>query len=186
MITASDAAAIIGISRFDSRIDIIYKKMNFQKRFSQKSRDAMNHGVVHEDMARQEYEKFTGEVVHEVGLIRHREYDFLGASPDGITESGKLLEIKCPTGPLRSSIPIYYVPQVQLCMEVLDLEMCDYVEFKPDSREMRIFKVPRDREWFKTHLETFRDFWNEVLERRKLPLCEIKEDEDNDDEYKQC
>lgn len=35
-------------------------------------------------------------VAHEIGLHPHPVYNWLGGSPDGITESGKLLEIKCP------------------------------------------------------------------------------------------
>lgn len=177
MITASDAAAIIGISRFDSRSDVIYKKCGVEKRFSQMSRDAMMHGVVNEDPARIAYERVTGEKVHEVGLIQHPLYPFIGASADGVTESGKLIEIKCPKGDLRKEIPVYYVPQVQLCMEVLDLDTCDYIEFSASTRQIRIFKIDRDREWFQKHLQTFKDFWRDVEARRKLPLCEIQEDE---------
>lgn len=184
MITASDAAAIIGISRFDSSQDILYKKCGFQKRFSQQSLDCMNHGVINEDLARQEYERITGEKVHEVGLIQHPEFSFIGASADGITESGKLIEIKCPRGKLRTSIPIYYIPQVQLCMEVLNLDTCDYIEFNVAEHELKIFKIDRDREWFQTHLETFKEFWGDVLERRKYPLCEIKEEYDENENQK--
>lgn len=175
MITASDAAAILGISRFDTVDDILYKKCGFQKRYSEFSMNAMNHGVINEDIARGAYEMKTGEKVHEIGLIQHPVYPFIGASADGITESGKLIEIKCPTGKLRTSIPKYYIPQIQLCLEVLDLDTCDYIEYCAQDQTLNIFTVERDYDWFQESLPIFETFWQRVIERRKLPLCEIQD-----------
>ena len=138
MITASDVASVLGLSKFESPSDVLYKKCGFVKRYSQKSIDAMSHGVHYESIARDLYCSLTGEIVHEIGLVQHPEYPFIGASADGITESGKLIEIKCPTGKLRDNIPDYYYPQVQLCMEVLNLDTRDYMEFKPPDT-LRIF-----------------------------------------------
>jgi putative phage-type endonuclease len=183
MVTASDAAAVLGISRFDTMDDILYKKCGFEKRYSEMSMSAMKHGIYYEDIARREYERITGEIVHEVGLIQHSEYPFIGASADGVTESGKLIEIKCPKGALRNKIPEYYVPQIQLCLEVLDLETCDYIEYSADLNTLKIFKVSRDREWFQKSLPTIETFWDTVVERRKKPLCEIALDEDEDQKH---
>lgn len=186
MVTASDAAAVLGISRFDSVDDILYKKCGFEKRYSDMSMSAMKHGIYYEDIARREYECVTGEIVHEVGLIQHPVYPFIGASADGITESGKLIEIKCPKGALRQKIPDYYIPQIQLCLEVLDLETCDYIEYSADLNTLRISKVDRDREWFRKSLPVIENFWRDVIDRRSKPLCEIvlykEEDDEHDDE----
>lgn len=77
------------------------------------------------------YSKEKKSEVIEFGLIIHQEYEWLGASPDGITEKGIMLEIKCP---LRRKItgipPLYYWIQVQLQMEVCDLNYCDFVEYE--------------------------------------------------------
>ena len=51
-------------------------------------------GVSHEQLARSEYEKKTGNVVTSVGLCISRKYPVLAASPDGIMDT-KVLEIKC-------------------------------------------------------------------------------------------
>lgn len=183
MVTASDVASVLGVSRFDTADDIMYKKCGFEKRYSDMSKNAMQHGVFYEDIARREYEKLTGEIVHEVGLIQHPEYSFIGASADGITESGKLIEIKCPKGALRNKVPVYYMPQIQLCLEVLDLETCDYMEYSADSNTLKIFTIARDREWFTRSLPVIREFWDRVVERRKIPLCEIILDKDQENEY---
>lgn len=36
-----------------------------------------------------------GEVAWEVGLVVHPDLPWLGASPDGVTNTGRLIEIKC-------------------------------------------------------------------------------------------
>jgi putative phage-type endonuclease len=173
LITATDIAAILGVGRFGTAEGIMYKKCGFKKRFCQRSIDAMAHGVKFEDDARDEYCRITGERVHEVGLVIHPEHVFLGASPDGITESGKLIEIKCPTGPLRTEVPDYYMTQIQLGMECTDLDQCDYMEYKPDTKELRIINVKRDRDWFSKSLPILRAFWDLVVDRKTKPLCEI-------------
>lgn len=67
--------------------------------------------------------------VLEFGLIVHPVISWLGASPDGITTEGKMLEIKCP---LRRKIngipPFYYWIQCQIQLEVCDLDVCDFFE----------------------------------------------------------
>lgn len=152
----------------------MYKKCGFVKKYSEKSLSAMSHGTHYESIARDLYCAQTGEIVHEIGIVIHPDYPFLGASADGITNSGKLIEIKCPTGELRSKIPDYYYPQVQICMEVLDLNTCDYIEFKvPDI--IKIHTIERDRYWFRNNIQSIEDFWSEVKDRRTRPLCEIIE-----------
>ena len=59
---------------------------------------ATKHGDYYEEIAIKHYEAITGEVCIPCGLKTHDdgEYWFLGASPDGLTESGKIVEVKCP------------------------------------------------------------------------------------------
>ena len=69
--------------------------------------------------------------VIEFGCLRHPTHEFLGASPDGITEDGIMLEIKCPISRIITGIPPdnYWI-QVQGQLEVCDLEECDFLECK--------------------------------------------------------
>lgn len=173
MLTASDIASVIGINPYETPEDVMYKKCGFKKRgdFS-----ATEHGNRYESEARDIYCAKYGETVHEIGLVPHPVYTWLGGSPDGITESEKLIEIKCPVSrKITPEVPKYYIPQVQLLMEILDLETCDFIQYRPDPYEFVVTRVNRDRNWFSTNLPIMDNFWKNVIERRKKPLCEIIE-----------
>jgi len=177
LITASDAAAALEIPPYPKfnkcpREELMKKKLGLvPSTFS----SIMNHGVVHEDEARQKYMDMTGEIVHEFGLLIHQEYPWLGASPDGVTESGKLVEIKCPVKRAvePGHVPDHYMPQLQVCMEVCDLESCIFIQYKPDSLTwpqpgiFDIVEVPRDRAWFQDNKARLEAFWVEMMERKK-------------------
>lgn len=69
--------------------------------------------------------------VLEFGLLVHEEHSFLGASPDGITTSGCMLEIKCPPiRPVHTHPPLHYYIQMLLQLECTGLETCDYMDCK--------------------------------------------------------
>lgn len=93
--------------------------------------DATRWGQKYEDVVQAIYSRHINEVIHNFGLIPHSTLYYLGASPDGISESGIMLEIKVPMSRKITGIPpIYYWVQVQLQLEVCNLEVCDFVECK--------------------------------------------------------
>jgi hypothetical protein len=109
----------------------------------------------------------------------------LGGSPDGVSESGKLVEIKCPMmRKIEPCVPEHYMPQLQLCMEILDLEEADFIQYKPadfnwpNPEEFVVVNVKRDREWWKTYLPVMKEFWDKVLYYREhldeLPKPKLK------------
>lgn len=74
-----------------------------------------------------------GITIHEFGLIRHKDISHFGASPDGISEFGIMLEIKCPYKrkvEVNGEIPKQYYYQIQGQLEVCGLKECDYFECK--------------------------------------------------------
>lgn len=183
MLTASDAATAIGVNKYETPEGLLLKKCGLGEKFTGNA--ATRHGEKYEDEARILYEQRHGEVVHEIGLCPHPLYNWLGGSPDGVTESGKLVEIKCP--PLRqilSTVPSHYLPQLQMCMEILDLEEADFIEYKPAEtnwprpEEFQVINVKRDREWWKTNFPIMKAFWEKVLYYREhldeLPLPKEK------------
>lgn len=88
-------------------------------------------GCKYESVAIDIYSKNHGVKVIEFGLLAHKDLDYIGASPDGITEDGIMIEIKCPFRRKITGItPLYYWQQVQIQLEVCDLEYCDFVEYE--------------------------------------------------------
>lgn len=173
MLTASDVATAIGENPYEKPSSLVVKKCGHGKKFE--GNDATRHGELYEPTARDLYANERDEVVHEIGLVQHARYPWLGGSPDGVTESGKLIEIKCPLKrKIEAKVPKYYLPQIQVLLEVLDLEECDFIQYRPDPYEFVIVNVKRDRDWFAEKLPIMRSFWEEVLHKRTHGLCEIK------------
>lgn len=91
---------------------------------------AILHGTILEDVACKYYEKVTGGKLHQFGLIQNPKYPAIGASPDGASEHGVLLEIKCPYSRqlVHGEVPIKYMYQIQGQMLVCEIPRCDYLE----------------------------------------------------------
>lgn len=126
------------------------------------------HGTRFEPVATMMYTTIFGPPVYEIGLLRHPEIPFLGASPDGLCPDGTMLEIKCPmkrkikkSGQIRGTVvPTHYWIQVQVQLECCDLDVCDFwqcefVEFstfedwkewKPE-KPILVAKQPEYKEW---------------------------------------
>ena len=88
-------------------------------------------GTMFENMATRSYSQKNSNIkVNEFGLIPDKNLEHYGASPDGISELGIMIEIKCPYARkiVDGYIPPKYYTQMQGQLAVCDLEECDYVE----------------------------------------------------------
>lgn len=96
-ITGSDAACVlqntIHKSPFKSR-NILFKEKTGQRERKGGTNIATQHGVDHEDEALEKYMARTGEKALLFGLIPHPTIEWMGASPDAVTHSGRMVEIK--------------------------------------------------------------------------------------------
>lgn len=123
-----------GLNPYMSREEyIIQKPSEFYGEHAFVDSDATLWGKKYEDAIVRLYSILTGvPKIHEFGLVGDLELPWLGASPDGITPDGTMLEIKVPF--LRklnpNEIPIYYWIQTQIQMKCCNLEECDYIECK--------------------------------------------------------
>jgi hypothetical protein len=97
---------------------------------------AFHWGIKYEPLTVMVYEHMYQTKIDDFGCIQHNEYDFIGASPDGINidpsnneRFGRMLEIKNIVNREITGIPKeeYWV-QTQVQMETCDLEECDFVE----------------------------------------------------------
>lgn len=114
---------------------------------------AMQHGTETEPEARAAYEFYQGVTVKEVAFVAHPKIDQAGCSPDGLVETGGLVEIKCPNTAthletlLGQAVPGKYDAQMQFQMACTGRKFCDFVSYDPRMPEnMRLFikRVPRD------------------------------------------
>lgn len=132
-LTASDLAQARNMGAFGSREQLLRKKLGLDPDgISSFALETMDHGVLFEAMALRCYRaRNQGVKVFEFGLMPHPTLTGFGASPDGITEWGRMIEIKCPKSrPLKGDVPNYYYLQMQGQMAVTGLTETDYVETK--------------------------------------------------------
>ena len=176
LMTASDAAAALGVKPFktysgDVRADCLKKKVTGAFRGNMFTA----HGVRLEDTARDMAAELMGDTIFDVGLIVHPDYPWLGASPDGVTASGRCVEIKCPMKReiVPGRVPSHYIPQIQLQMEVCNLDATLWIEFLPpelaaDGKPfISMHVVERDREWFSENKDKLHSFFLEYQAMRE-------------------
>jgi putative phage-type endonuclease len=172
LLTASDAASALDIKPYASyrgspRAELLRKKATN----APLSNMFVVHGQKYEDEARALACGALGETVADVGLVRHASLPWLGASPDGVTMSGKLVEIKCPLKReiVPGHVPGHYYPQIQVQMEVCDVDATIFVQYKPGTLTadglpvLDVVVVERDKEWFRRHRDALHAFWREFM-----------------------
>jgi hypothetical protein len=175
MITASDVASALGENHYESEDSFVKKKV---LRTKWAGNAATAHGTLLEPLVRDLYDKKFNRKSHEIGLVQHPMYPWLGASPDGVTEDGILVELKCPlTRKIEPKDPKHYLTHFQLQLEITDLEECDFVQYRPakddKAEEFVVVRVTRDREWFAKALPILEAVWQRVLKGRTQGLCEV-------------
>ncbi|CAL1385816.1 unnamed protein product [Linum trigynum] len=184
-LTASTFGGAIGLWR-GRRVQLWLEKIGAEEPF--KGNWATWWGNVKEKEALQRYKLITG---HDIAFPlfqlygeRDPEHDWIAASPDGLIEkpfyglpSRGVLEIKCPffddmkdAKPWKR-IPLYYIPQAQGLLEIMDRDWMDFYMWTP--RGSSLFRVHRDREYWNVMRLALSDFWlNHVLPAREL--CSTK------------
>lgn len=179
MITCSDIASVLGMNKYSSRRQILWKKTGRSRPFN--GNTATRRGQELEPVAIAAYQKKTGNIVwpDDVGLMQHPDWAQIGGSPDGVTLGGILIEIKCPLTRqiIPGFIPKLYIPQVQVLMEIFDLDVAHFVQYRPHNTYCDeicdITVVNRDRGFFTKALPLLIDFMQEVTDfynQQQLPI----------------
>ena len=107
---------------------------------------ATHWGIKYEQVTSMIYEAMYpgNQVDTEFGCIRHPQYPFIGASPDGIIVSGSrighMLEIKNTVSREINDTPIlYHWVQCQVQMETCGMDFCDYIQTHIEEVEYDTF-----------------------------------------------
>jgi putative phage-type endonuclease len=194
LLTASDAASVLGIKPYPT-----YKGCPRSESLKRKLDNVplnnmfVAHGTHYEDEARNLVADVLGETVYDCGLVVHQDLPWLAASPDGVTRTGKLIEIKCPLKReiVPGHIPSHYYPQVQVQMEVCDIDVTLFVQYKPSCvtrgpPQLDIVAIERDRLWFENVCDALHAFYVEYMAMAAVhkppppPRCMIRDDLYND------
>lgn len=175
LMTASDAAGALGIPAYKGQRNVRENLLEQKVSGTFTGNHMTRWGQQNEDAVRDRAMDSIGEVAWEVGLVVHETLPWLGASPDGVTNTGRLVEIKCPYKrvPVPNEVPHHYWPQIQVQLECTDLDECYFVQWQPahlspdDTERFTITVVERDRKWFADNVDALKEFWSDLMERRK-------------------
>jgi hypothetical protein len=127
-------------------------------------------GTEQEPYARLEYEAVTGNLVQEVGFIRHLHL-MAGASPDGLIDNDGGIEIKSviPTVQIetieRGGLPAAHRAQVQGNLWITGRRWWDYCSYSPllpEHLRLQVYRVDRDDEYISTLSTEVSRFLEEV------------------------
>lgn len=168
----SDAAAILGLSRFRTAIDVYEDKLGLSAERPQTA--PMRWGLALEDAISDAYVEETGRRVRKSGIRRARHvraFPMIG-SLDRLAD-GRVVELKTARSdsgfgdrdgwrdlpPERRVPPDYYV-QVQHYMEVVQYDVADVAVLFGGS-DFRVYEIPFDRVFVEDLLEEERLFWTE-------------------------
>lgn len=137
--------------------------------------DYMRRGRAREADAVGAYEARTGELVRQVGFVRHTELP-IGCSPDGIVgdfEGG--LELKCPKYTThfkylqKGTLPSEYAAQVTHSLFVTGFPWWDFCSYCPEFKgaaRLFVVRVYRDEKELDAYALAFALFWSEVEQEK--------------------
>lgn len=160
VITATDCSCILGNNPWTTAYKCWQRKLGYIQ--EQASNAAMERGKALEPAARAQFIERYGPHMTPV-VVESSEFDFLGASLDGISEDGQaLLEIKCGGAKLHQmafnqEIPQYYLDQIQHQLLVTGAKRCFYYSY--DGTNGICIEVLPDPEFKAKFMPKAREFW---------------------------
>ena len=205
IITATDVAIILECNPYMKKSELLYNKIND---ITTVENNIIKWGEEYEDIIAEFYSKIKKVKVDKIGLIIHNDYKWLGASPDGIINNNKLLEIKCIwSRNIGEEVPLMYWIQVQIQLEVCNIENAElieciieeytYDEYKEDTESIykgynenknkywridkyKVHKIRRDKSWFLSIKNDLYKFWNDINKNKnKKRKIKFKYDDSN-------
>lgn len=182
-IGGTDAAAILGLSRYRTAIDVYEDKAGISG--ERPATAAMEWGRRLEDALAVAYTETTGRRVRRVGMRRAhhvKDYPMLG-SIDRETylgapgEPGRIVELKKKRSsddlggeddPPERRVPADWYVQVQHYMEVADRDVAD-VAVLVGGIDFRVIEIPRDRQYGADLREEEGAFWRDYVLKGEYP-----------------
>jgi putative phage-type endonuclease len=167
-IGGSDAAAVLGVSRWKTPLQVYLEKRGEVSVDDISGFAAVEWGNRLEPVIRQAYSDRTGESVIVPGrIIAHPTHDWMIGNLDGLTQSGKVLEIKTARSsegwgePGTDEVPAHYLVQVQHYMAITGAELADVAVLFGGS-DLEIYSVPADPDLQSMMIDQEAAFWQSV------------------------
>ncbi len=168
-IGSSDAAVIMGVSPWKTRLQLYNEKVNGI--YKEKENSAMSYGKEMEPKIRNHIEEKTG-LLLEPRNVEHSEISWIKASIDAFSIDGSIFfEIKCANAEdhsmaLRGEIPAKYIPQCHHQLLATQMDKMCYVSYHKDSYAF----VQVDRNSYTDFLfEEESKFWHENIMKKVPP-----------------
>jgi len=129
-LTASDTGQAMNRGHYGNRAKLIENKAFPESVVFNNNSPPLKHGTMFESMTARCYTQRNNDItIYEFGLIPHPTLKCYGASPDGITEMGVLIEIKTPwRRKVSGEIIDQYELQMQGQMAVTGINECDFID----------------------------------------------------------
>jgi putative phage-type endonuclease len=178
-ITGSNVGAILGLSPFRTADDVLRDMVRqwhgAEPEFT--GNVATEYGSFHETGAVIDFQIETG-----IGVLRneeffiHTDYDWLGATPDGFTSDGNVIEIKCPYGKraledseqfLSALDQRHYYAQMQIELACTGKEVCYFYQWSSKCSMFEI--VRRDSEFIEYAIGELLGFYNKFRKEIENP-----------------
>lgn len=171
-IGSSDVAKIVGLSQWGNALNVYLAKV--QPARSEELTPAQEWGHRLEPVISSAIMDHHGWKLEKVPTIKHKEHEFLIASPDRVNQDGEICEIKTSSraegwGEVETSeIPEQYWLQCQHQLEVADRQTC-WVFVLIGHSDFRRYRVERDAEYMTIVFDQLREFWEMVKARTPPP-----------------
>ena len=174
-ITGSAIGAILGLSPFSTPSDVMRRMVRdaYNQESEFKGNIATEHGVKNETNALSDF-AMQYDNYEECGFFVHPDFEWLGASPDGLVGTDGMVEIKCPYG-LRHAVsesefkPIsdqmHYYAQMQYQMFCTGRKWCKFFQWSPYADKCEI--VNFDPVFIEDTLPQLKAFYDIYLENIK-------------------
>lgn len=173
-IGGSDAAAVLGLSRWKGPVDIWLSKTQEIVQDDGQS-EAAYWGTVLEDVVAREFMKRTGlSVRRRNAILMHDEYDFILANIDREIV-GQKVGLECKTASAykkeewsEDEIPAEYIVQCQHYMAVTGYEAW-YIACLIGGNQFIYKKIERDEEFIQMMIQREVEFWQQYVVSGKMP-----------------
>ena len=159
-ITASRVGAILGLSKYRNRDDVmrdmVREALGAATEFV--GNEATRYGEAHEADALEAYEQRYGTIIEPSGVVLHPLYgEWLAASPDGLVGAHGLVECKCPYRARYTTPSDEYIAQMQLQMDCTGRDWCDFVIWR-EGEMLIVDRIDHDPAWLARNMDELSDF----------------------------